>query len=445
MNLNWKDILAVVLKGNGTTAMITRFTMRVIVVTTLFFQIFAHARAGILRVEIDGPIGPVTVDFMQRSVTEAARRNDRLLLIRLKTPGGLGVSMQDIVEKILNSPVPVAVYVAPSGAHAASAGFFILLAADVAAMAPGTNTGAAHPIFAFGGENKILLEKITNDALASVRSITEKRGRNKEMAEKGVRESVSFTEKEALQARLIDFVAQDEGDLLRQIDQTTTQGAGRIRRPLSNQPVETLDMTFREKLLTTLSNPNLAVILGILGLLGIYIEFTHPGLVLPGVVGTISLLLALLGFSVLPINYIAVALILLALGLFVAEVKVQGFGILGMGGVVALVLGILFLVETPNPELRVQLPVALGVALPFALIFMLLLRLVVKTHSRQVQTGVEALVGQIGMTRSAVFREGKVFVSGELWNAYSTRPIQEGEQVRVVKVDRMQLEVEPIE
>ncbi|MBI2821187.1 MAG: nodulation protein NfeD, partial [Acidobacteria bacterium] len=385
---------------------------RIILSAFLAVQCGIGADAAVLRVDIDGAISPITATFIKRAVAEGARRNSSLLLVRLKTPGGLGISMQEIVETVLNSPVPVAVYVAPSGARAASAGFFILLAADVAAMAPGTNTGAAHPIFAFGGENKVLLEKITNDALANLRSIAEKRGRNTEMAEKGVRESLSFTESEALRGGLIDLVAQDEQHLLRQIDEKPSLGASRIQRPLSGQPAETLEMTFREKLLSTLADPNLAVILGIIGLLGIYVEFTNPGLVLPGVAGTLALLLALLGFSVLPINYVAVILILLALGLFVAEVTVQGFGVLGIGGVIALVLGLLFLVQTPNPDLRVQLPVALGTALPFALIFVLLLRLAVAAHARRVTSGPEAMVGQIGVSRSPISTEGKVFVFG---------------------------------
>ncbi len=420
------------------------FAKRIIFSMIFFAQILLPVRAAVLRMEIDGPIGPITAEFIQRSLEEASRHNSNLLLIRLKTPGGLGVSMQDIVEKILNSPVPVAVYVAPSGAHAASAGFFILLASDVAAMAPGTSTGAAHPIFPWGNENKVLLDKVTNDALASLRGIAEKRGRNKEMAEKAVRESVAFTEKEALEARLIDVIARDETDLLTQIDRNPSLGGGRIRRPLSSQPIDTLEMSFREKLLNALSNPNLAVILGILGLLGIYVEFTHPGLILPGVVGAIAFLLALLGLSLLPINYIAVMLILLALGLLVAEVKVQSFGVLGVGGAIALVLGILFLVETPNPDLRVRPPVALGVALPFAVIFMVLLRLVIKTHARQVQTGLEVLVGQIGTTRSPVFADGKVFVSGEIWDAYSSNPIEQGKKVRVIRVDNLRLSVEAV-
>ena len=409
----------------------------------LFSLSSVACRAALLRAEIDGPITPVTADFMRRAIDEAARRGDDLLLIRLKTPGGLGVSMQEIVEMILNSTVPVAVYVAPSGAHAASAGFFILLAADVAAMAPGTNTGAAHPVFPFGGDNTILLEKVTNDALANLRSIAKKRRRNSELAEKGVRESVSFTETEAIEGRLIDLVAADENDLLKQIDQMASRPE-RLRRPLSGQEIVTLEMSLREKLLSTLSNPNLAIILGILGLLGIYVEITHPGMILPGVAGAISLLLALLGLSVLPINYVAVLLVLLAFGLLVAEVKVQGFGVLGVAGSVALVLGLLFLVEAPSPDLGVRLSVALGAALPFALIFVLLLRLVVKSHAARVQTGVDALVGHTGAAMGPVSGDGKVFVDGEIWNAYSSRAIGSDKKVRIVRVDGMKLEVEEL-
>lgn len=408
----------------------------------VLFVVVSTAEAATLRIEVDEPIGPITAQFIKRAVAAAHHGNYRLLLIRLNTPGGLGVSMQDIVETILNAPVPVAVYVAPSGVRAASAGFFILLAADVAAMAPGTHTGAAHPVFPLGGQNKILLDKITNDALASLRSIAEKRGRNRELAEKGVRESIAYTEKEALEGRLIDFIARDEADLLVQIDRAPSVAADRVRRPVSNQPIETLEMTFREELLSTVSNPNLAIVLGILGLLGIYIEFTHPGLILPGVVGTIAFLLALLGFSILPINYVGVLLIVLALGLLVAEVKIQGFGILGVCGVVALVLGLLLLVESPYPDLRVQLKVALAVALPFALIFVVLLHLVLKTHRGRVQSGSEALVGQTATALAPVASEGKVFVGGEIWDAYSAHPVAQGKKVRVVRVDGLKLEVE---
>jgi membrane-bound serine protease (ClpP class) len=402
-------------------------------------------QAAVLRVELEGVIVPTTASFIKRSLHEAATRNHSLLLIRLKTPGGLGSSMQEIVEGLLNSPVPVAVYVAPSGAHAASAGFFVLLASDIAAMAPGTNTGAAHPIFPIGGENKILMDKVTNDAMASLRSIADKRGRNREAAEKGVRDSISFTEKEALQSGLIDFIAVDERDLFKQIDQRSEIHGRHIRGPLLNQPIEDLEMTVREKVLAAVQNPNLAVVLGILGLLALYAEFTHPGLIVPGVVGALSLLLAMAGFSVLPVNYVAVLLIVLALGLLVAEVKVQGFGILGVGGAIALFLGILFLVESPDPGMRVRPEIALAVSIPFVLIFMFLLRLVLKTHAQRVKTGIEALIGSPGMARSPVAAGGKVFVSGELWDAYSKTPIEQGRRIRVVRVDNLKLEVEEIE
>ena len=407
---------------------------------------FAHAH--ILKVEIDGIIDPVTAEFIGEAVEKAAEQEAEVLLIRLATPGGLGMSMQQIIQKILNSEVPVVCYVAPKGARAASAGFFILLSADVAAMAPGTNTGAAHPVFPLGMDNKIVLEKVKNDALANLRSIVKLRKRNYELAEKGVLEAKSYTEQEALEGELIDLVAADEDELLEMLEgREITRFAGEKQRVhVQGEKVELLEMSRRQRILSTIANPNLALILGVIGLLGLYLEFAHPGLVLPGVVGSISLVLALLGFSLLPINYIAVLLILLALGLFVAEVMVQGFGILGMGGVLSLVLGLLFLVDVPYPDLRIRPELALAVAIPFALIFMFLLQLVIKSHMLKVTTGEEGLLGMIGKARTDVNKQGgKVFVYGELWDAVSEVPIAPGAQTRVVRVGNFRLVVEPLD
>lgn len=405
---------------------------------------FTHAK--ILKVEIDGIIDPITSEFIAQSVREAETQRAEFLLIRLATPGGLGVSMQQIIQKILNSEVPVVCYVAPQGAHAASAGFFILLSADVAAMAPGTNTGAAHPVFPFGMESKIMLEKVKNDALASLRSIVKQRERNYELAEKGVLESRSYTVQEAAEGGLIDLVAADEEELLLKLEgrEVTRLTGDKQLLKTRGQEVELLEMTFRQRVLSSIANPNFALILGVVGLLGLYLEFTHPGLVLPGVVGGISLLLALLGFSLLPINYIAVLLILLAFGLFIAEIKVQGFGLLGMGGVVSLVLGILFLIDVPYPALRIQLGLALAVAISFALIFLVLLRLVIQSHRQQVTTGAPGLIGRTGKARTDINSEGgKVFVQGELWQAVSEASIVEGNRVQVKRVEEFYLVVEP--
>jgi membrane-bound serine protease (ClpP class) len=402
--------------------------------------------AAILKVTIKGVIDPVTSEFMAEAVARAEREQAEFLLIELATPGGLGISMQEVVQTILNSSVPVVCYVTPRGAHAASAGFFILLSADIAAMAPGTNTGAAHPVFPFGMENKIMLEKVRNDAMASLRAIVQQRERNHEMAEKGITENKSYTAQEAVEGGLIDLVAVDEEDLLRQLQDREIRRFTGERQKLrtENQQIVTIEPTFRQRVLRTIADPNIALILGIIGLLGIYLEFTQPGFILPGVAGAICLILALVGFSLVPINVVGVLLILLAIGLFVAEVLVQGFGVLGIGGVVAMVLGILFLVDAPYPGVRIGWELALAVALPFALIFIFLLRLAVRSHTRATKRGEAGLIGMIGEARTDITREGgRVFMAGEWWRASSDVPIPKGTPVRVLEVSNLRLVVEP--
>ena len=400
----------------------------------------------ILKVRIDGVIDPIASEFITSAVREAEDRNSEFLLISLSTPGGLGISMQEIIQTILNSEVPVVCYVEPQGTHAASAGFFILLSADVAAMAPGTNTGAAHPVFPFGMENKIMLEKVKNDALANLRAIVEVRKRNYELAEKGVIDSASYTAQEALEGKLIDLIASSEDQLLEQLEGkeiTRFSGETQVLRVQGNQ-LRLLEMTLRQRILSKIADPNFSLVLGVMGALGLYLEFSHPGLILPGVLGAISLLLALLGFSLLPVNLIGVLLIVLALGLFIAEVKIQGFGILGMGGVVSMILGILFLIDAPYPELRIGLELALFVAIPFGLIFMFLLRLVIKSHFSRVTTGEPGMVGLVGVARSDVDQDGgQVFVLGERWQAVSEVPISTGSRIRVVRLANLVMAVEP--
>ncbi len=407
----------------------------------------SSVQGEILKVDIDGVIDPITAEFIQSSVDEAEKVNAEFLLIQLQTPGGLGISMQQIVQTILNSKVPIVCYVAPKGAHAASAGFFVLLAADVAAMAPGTNTGAAHPVFPFGMENDVMLEKVKNDALASLRSIVNQRNRNYELAEKGVVESKSYTAQEALDGHLIDLIGDSQEDLLAKLDGREIKrftGETQILRT-AGVPVRVLEMGYRERLLSEIADPNFALILGVVGLLGLYFEFTHPGMVVPGVVGGICLLLALLGFSLVPISIIGVLLIILSIGLLVAEVKVQGFGVLGLGGIIAMVLGILFLIDSPYPELRIGLSIALAVAIPFAVILVFLLRLVIRSHQRKVTTGEAGLVGMIGQARTEVGPTGggTVFVAGELWRATAGSAIAPGSMVRVARARNLDLFVEP--
>lgn len=408
----------------------------------------APLAAEILKVEIEGVIDPISSEFIKASIGEAEATGAQFLLIRLATPGGLGISMQEIVQAILNSKVPVVCYVGPQGSHAASAGFFILLAADVAAMAPGTNTGAAHPVFPFGMENQVMLDKVRNDALASLRAIVQQRNRNYELAEQGVLESKSYTASEALEGQLIDLIADSEAQLLEQLDRmeiTRFSGEKQVLET-AGVAVRTLEMTPRQRLLSTIADPNFALVLGVIGILGLYFEFTHPGMIVPGVIGGICLLLAALGFSLLPVNLIGVLLILLAIGLLIAEVKVQGFGILGFGGIVALILGIVFLIDSPYPELRIDLAIAFAVAIPFALIFLFLLRLVIHTHRGRVTTGQEGLLGEEGIARTDVTTDtGWVLVAGERWHATSPAPIPAGARVRVVRVNRLEVVVEAVE
>jgi membrane-bound serine protease (ClpP class) len=411
------------------------------------------ARADAARVDINGAIDPITAEFLVRSIDRAEADRAEFLLIRLNTPGGFASSMEEIISRMLASKVPVIVYVAPSGAKAASAGFFLLLAADVAVMAPGTNTGAAHPLMAIGGfpieggeAGKTLTEKITSNAKAFLRSIASKRNRNIEEAEKGVVESKSFTDSEALEKHLIDLVARDEAELLHRLDGFKVRMFSGQERALKTreEPIRDYLMTTREKFLSMISQPNLALLLGVAGLILLYFEFSHPGFVAPGVIGGICLLLSILGFSFLPINYVGVLLILLAIGLFIAEVKVQGFGILGFGGVVAMVIGILILIDTPDPAMRIGLATAIGVALPFAVIFVILLVALLKSMTQKVVTGEKGMVGLVGVADSDVERSGRVRVRGEYWAARSDRPIKAGRSIRVVEIENLTVKVEEI-
>jgi membrane-bound serine protease (ClpP class) len=409
------------------------------------------ANAAISRIDINGSIDPITAEFVRGSIDKAASDHAQFLLMRLQTPGGFGSSMEDIIEKMLGSKIPIVVYVTPSGAKAASAGFFILLAADVAVMAPGTNTGAAHPLMAIGGfpvsggdVGKTLTEKITSNARAYLRSIASKRNRNVEEAELGVTESKSFTDTEALNDHLIDFVAKDEQELLDRLQGYKVQlfsGTEVVLNP-KGEPIVDYTMTTREEILSRISEPNFALLLGICGLILLYFEFTHPGFVAPGVIGGICVLLSVLGFSFLPINYVGVLLILLAIGLFIAEVKVQGYGVLGFGGVAAMLIGILILIDAPDPAVRIGLKTALGVVLPFAAIFMLLLFALLKSLRQKVSTGDAGMIGLVGVADSEIFGSGRVKVRGEYWSASSPVPIAAGRRVRIVAIENLTVKVE---
>ena len=374
------------------------------------------ARCEIARIDLDGAINPVTAEFVVRSITRAEEDHAQFLLLRLQTPGGFGSSMEEIIAKMLSSSVPVVVYVAPSGAKAASAGFFILLASDIAAMAPGTNTGAAHPLMAIGGfpvdggeAGKTLTKKITSDATAYLRGIAIKRKRNVEEAEKGVIDSKSFTDLEALNAHLIDFIAKDQSELLEKLQGYKVHLFSGKERVLDTkgQRIVDYEMTAREELLAAIAQPNLALLLGLAGLVLLYFEFTNPGFIAPGVIGAICVLLSVLGFSFLPINYVGVLLILLAIGLFVAEVKVGGFGILGVGGLVSMIIGMLILIDSPDPAVRIGLYTALAMALPFAAILMILLIALFRSFTQKVTTGDQGMVGLIGIADTDLHKSGR--------------------------------------
>jgi membrane-bound serine protease (ClpP class) len=424
-----------------------------VLLLALGFCVPPPARAEIARIDLNGAIDPITAGFVIRSIDLAESQHAQFILIRIDTPGGFGSSMEEIITRILNAKIPIVIYVSPSGAKAASAGFFILLASDVAVMAPGTNTGAAHPLMAIagfpvdGGEaGKTLSEKITSNSTAFLRSITTKRNRNSAEAEKGVTESKSFTDTEALNAHLIDFVAKDEAELFNKLEgyQVHLFSGQEVTLHPAGQAVTDYPMSGREKFLATISQPNLALLLGVAGLILLYVEFSNPGFVAPGVIGGICVLLSILGLSFLPINYVGVLLILLAIGLFVAEVKVQGFGILGFGGVAAMVLGMVILIDTPDPAVRVGISTALALALPFAAIFTLLLIALLKSLKQRVATGDAGMIGLVGLADNDIAANGRVKVRGEYWQARSNVPISAGRPVKVIAVDNLTLRVEEI-
>lgn len=427
--------------------------IRLCALAILILSFAMPSEGAIARIDLNSAIDPVTAEFVVRGIGRAENERAELLLIRLQTPGGFGSSMEDIISKMLSSKIPIVVYVTPSGAKAASAGFFILLASDIAAMAPGTNTGAAHPLMAIGGfpvdggqAGKTLTEKITSNATAYLRSIAGKRNRNVTEAEKGVVESKSFTETEALNARLIDFIAKDEAELLAKLNGyrlRTFTGEERVLRT-QGQSITDYEMTAREKMLAAITQPNLALLLGIVGVILLYFEFTNPGFIAPGVIGGICVLLSVLGFSFLPINYVGVLLILLAIGLLIAEVKVGGFGVLGIGGLVAMVFGMLILVDSPDPAVRIGLFTALSLALPFAAIFLILLIALLRSYKQKAETGDEGMIGMIGKADDAIHESGRVKIRGEYWSARSSSPIPAGRPVKVLAIENLTLIVEEV-
>ena len=406
-------------------------------------------RAEVLKIVIDDTVQPITQEYISRAIDEAKRRNDQAVLIELNTPGGLVDSTRKIIENITSSQVPVIVYVAPSGSRAGSAGIFILEAADVAAMAPGTNAGAAHPVLIGPFAPKVddeMKRKIENDTAALMRSVASKRGRNVEAAESAVLESKSFTEQEALSQHLIDYVASNEDDLFRHMEGKSFKrfDGQEVTLNLSGQTIVSFGMTLKERILDYLMDPNVSFILLAIGALALYAEFNHPGAVLPGTVGVVFILLAAFALNLLPTRFAALVLILGAFALFAAEAKFASHGVLTVGGIALLAVGGLLLVDSPIPEMRVHLLTALAVSIPLGLITAFLMTLALKARRNKVVTGSEGMVGEIGIAETNLSPRGKVFVHGELWDAISSCDVSAGQSVVVSRVDGLLLQVEPL-
>ncbi len=401
----------------------------------------ASGDAYILRVS--DAISPGTAEFIRTGLKKAEAEGAACVIIQLDTPGGLAESMRTIVQDLLASPLPIVVYVAPGGARAASAGVMITMAADIAAMAPGTNIGAAHPVGA-GGQaiEGQLSDKVVNDMVAHSKSVAERRGRNAAWVEKAIRESVSATETEALQAGVIDLIAADIDDLIRRINGRHVSGKGTLVLDRSHQVV--IEESLRTKILRTISNPNIAYLLLMIGLAGLYFELSHPGAVFPGVVGGICLVLAFFALQTLPVNYAGVLLIALAVVFFILEMKLTSYGMLSVAGTVSLLLGSLMLFESEAPLGGLAWQVLLPTLVVISAFFSAVAWVVFRAQLSKAKTGAVGLVGEIGLVKTALDPYGKVFVHGELWNAVSRTPLTAGARVRVVNVAGLTLEVEPV-
>ncbi len=425
-----------------------RSTARFLFAAATYFLVLAACGYGeVLKITVDDAIQPVTVEYIGRALDSAAANHDQAVLIEMNTPGGLVDSTREIIDKIVASPVPVIVYVTPAGSRAGSAGIFILEAADVAAMAPGTNAGAAHPVTLFGKPDETMMKKIENDAAALMRSVASKRGRNVELAESAVRESKSFTEQEALDKKLIEYVAPSEQDLFRQMNGKSFKrfDGSTVTLNLAGQAVRNYRMTLKEQILSYIMDPNITLIILLVGALCLYVEFNHPGAVVPGTIGVIFIVLAAFAMHLLPIRFAALAMILVAFALFVAEAKFPSHGILTSGGILLLTLGGLLLVDAPIPEMRVHLLTALAVAIPFGIITAFLMSIAVHARRNKIVTGRQGLIGEIGIAQTALAPTGKIFVHGELWDAVSTVAVPAGERIVVRQVEGLKLQVDPIE
>ncbi len=407
---------------------------------------FSHAeeKPHVAILPLNGPINPGTAGFIVNGIKRAQEDGARCIIIQMDTPGGLDSSMRMIIKNILASSVPVVVFVGPGGARAASAGVMITLSADIAAMAPGTNIGAAHPV-TIGGKDigKEMGKKIENDMVAYVRSLAQKRGRNVEWAEKAVRESVSIPAEEALKHNVIDLIAKDIPDLISKIDGKKING--KVLK-IKELPRIVYKESFKDRVLKTISDPNIAYILMMIGLMGLYFELAHPGAVFPGVVGAICLILAFYAFQALPVNYAGILLIILAIIFFLAEIKIPSGGLLSVGGIISLLIGSLMLFKTPQSFVRVSLKVLIPVVMTVSVFFIVIVFLVIKVRLRRPATGMEGMIGLHGIAETSFDSSstGKIFVRGEIWDAISDETINKGEKVEVIDMNNMVLTVKKI-
>jgi membrane-bound serine protease (ClpP class) len=407
------------------------------------------ASAEVLKIVVNDTIQPITEEYISRAIDEAQRRGDQAVLIEINTPGGLVESTREIIQKITGSSVPVILYVAPTGSRAGSAGIFILEAADVAAMAPGTNAGAAHPVVIGPFAPKLddeMKRKLENDTAALMRSVVSRRGRNVDVAVSAVLESKSFTEQEALAQHLIDYVASNESDLFRQIDGKSFKrfNGQEVTLKLSGQPIVLFGLTVKERILDYLMDPNIAFVFLAIGALALYAEFNHPGAVLPGTVGIVFILVAAFALNLLPTRFAALVLILGAFALFAAEAKFASHGVLTIGGIALLTLGGLLLVDSPIPEMRVHLLTALAVSIPLGLIPAFLMSIALKARRNKLVSGAPGLIGETGVAQTPLSPRGKIFVHGELWDAVSSSEVSIGQSVVVRRVDGLVLTVDPV-
>ena len=415
-----------------------------LILLLFFISVSSSVFAGNIHyLTVDGIVNPVMSEFIVKGIQDAVKENAEAVVIQLDTPGGLDLSMRDIVKAILSSDVPIIVYVAPAGSRAASAGVFITYAAHVAAMAPGTNIGSAHPV-AMGGEkmDETMMKKVENDAVAYIKGIAAKRHRNAEWAEKAVRKSENITAEEALKLKVIDLIAQDKKTLFEAIDGRKVEMiSGEKVLKTAKAEVKEVEMGLRYRILNAITNPNVAYILMMIGLIGLYFELSNPGLILPGVVGAICLVLAFYAFQTLSVNYAGLLLIGLAALFFIAEIKVTSYGLLTVAGIIALTIGSLMLFESPLPFMRLSLWVVLPTVVTITALFLGAMYYGLKIRHKKPVSGMEGLIDEIGVANTDIANEGKVFIDGECWDAWSDEQIKEGEKVKVLDVKGLKLKV----